>query len=138
MLQLIQGTVTGTGAAINVSLGFKPAAVFLYTSIPSIGLWFSEQGAAKGISIENHADTQVTAVAANGITAYAGGQESYAASHVCVDRAGDALTEGDLSSPGFTIGTESMFNTDTKEINYIVLREEPDATANNADYPDEA
>lgn len=137
MLQLLVGTVTGSGAAINISLGFKPAAVFLYTTVPTIGLWMKDQGAAKGMKVINHDTAQVVAVAANGITEYAGGQESYAASHVVVDVNGVALTEGDVSSPGFTIGTESGFNTNAKEIYYVALRAGPDDTAASPDYTDE-
>lgn len=97
--QVVCGRLTGTGALINVSLGFIPDKVTLLNETSGRTVtWFVGQGAGKGVA----AGTLVTT---NGISAYAG----------------DANTP-----PGFTIGTDAV-NTNTNPISYDAIRSGPGA-----------
>lgn len=93
----ITGTVTGTGAAINVPLGFVPdyVRVVNVTDADQIDEWFS--GMTDGTSIQTN--TAVAARASNGISAYAGS--------VSV-------------APGFTIG--SGISETAKVLRYFAAR----------------
>lgn len=64
------GTVTGTGAAINVELGWEPDYVRIVniTDADQIDEWF--KGMAAGTSIQTNA--AVATRATNGITTFAG------------------------------------------------------------------
>jgi len=68
MKQMYTGLVTGTGAAINIEMGFIPNYVRVCNITDAIILeWSNTMGAAKGI--KHNATGAVTAVSSNGITA---------------------------------------------------------------------
>ena len=94
------GSYTGTGAAINVELGFVPLflIVFNRTDGDLVGLWTPGLGAGKAVDIAAAA----AANAANGFTAYAGA-------------AGTA-------SVGFTAGTD--YSASAKVYDYIAFGDE--------------
>lgn len=93
----ITGTVIGTGAAINVSLGFVPdyVRVVNVTDADQIDEWFS--GMTDGTSIQTN--TAVATRASNGISAYAG---------------------SGATAPGFTIG--SGISETAKVLRYFAVR----------------
>jgi hypothetical protein len=68
--QFAYGTVTGTGAAINVELGWLPdrVEVFNYTDGDTIDYWV--RGMTDGTSIT--VSTAAASRASNGISSYAG------------------------------------------------------------------
>lgn len=65
------GTVTGTGAAINISVGFVPDYVIIAntTDGDTVDLWWNGMAAGTSITI---AAAAITRAAPDGITAYAG------------------------------------------------------------------
>lgn len=64
--QVVVGKVTGTGAILNVALGFIPDKLTLLNETTGRTVtWFANQGAGKGVS----AGTLITT---NGVSAYAG------------------------------------------------------------------
>ena len=80
------GSITGTGAAINVSLGFAPTLVRIRNRTSRIRLeWDDDMTAGHGNKIV--AAGTGTLITANGISPYAG---------------------TDTASVGFTIGTDSV------------------------------
>lgn len=95
------GTVTGTGAAINVELGFVPdyVKVVNITDGDQIDEWF--RGMTDGTSIQTN--TAVAARSSNGISEYAG-------------------TLADKKK-GFTIG--SGISESAKVLRWIAMRETP-------------
>lgn len=88
------GSYTGTGAAVTVTLGFKPFMVIAYNETDADVMWFHIQGLADGkaVQIANHDTTQISLLASNGIT---------------------------LSTTGFTAGTTLSESGDT--IRYIAF-----------------
>lgn len=68
--QHASGSYTGDGAVQNVVLGFKPSFILLYNETDGDTLWLAIEGLAddKAIQVTNHADTQVSLLAADGIT----------------------------------------------------------------------
>lgn len=76
------GTYTGTGAAINISLGFVPDYVRVANITDGDTTWDWFNGMAAGTAIQT--DTAVATLGSNGITAYAGST---------------------TASAGFTVGT---------------------------------
>ena len=93
------GIVTGTGAALNVSLGFVPDYVRLVniTDGNVIAEWF--EGQAEGTSVRDTGTALATAAAPNGIATYL----------------------GTASNPrGFTIG--SGLSLSGKQLGYVAIR----------------
>lgn len=84
------GSYTGTGAAVNVELGFTPAYVKIWnaTDGDEIYEWFSGMTAGHALKSANHASAQFSRITANGVTAYAGTD-----------------TTGSEAAEGFTAGT---------------------------------
>lgn len=74
MARVKVGSYTGTGAAINVSLGWTPDFVHVWNATDGdiTWDWFNGMGAADVLQITNHADTQLSLVSSNGIDTYAG------------------------------------------------------------------
>jgi hypothetical protein len=98
-MQLVKtGTVTGTGAALNVSLGWVPDYVRIVnvTDGDRIDEWFSDMTAGTAVTTTTAAAT----TASNGISAYAG-------------------TAAGLA-PGFTIG--STISENAKVLSYVAIR----------------
>jgi len=82
------GSITGTGAAINVPLGFAPTLVRIRNRTSRDELtWDSAMTAGHGT--KRVAAGTATAITANGISPYAG---------------------TDIASVGFTIGTDTDIN----------------------------
>lgn len=108
---IVVGTVTGTGSAINVSLGFIPAYVRVVNETdakhPSAE-WFNTMADAemfKGLSVDDDGstgDSSFDFTASDGISAYAG-------------VAGGA-------GAGFTIGADSDLNAASDVLHYIAMR----------------
>lgn len=101
------GTYTGTGAAVNVSIGFIPdyVRVIRTDTVGVIDEWFN--GMTAGTSITNATDAAAAAIRAapNGITAFAG-------------TAGQA-------GQGFTVGAALSVNTGTYR--YVAIQNGPGA-----------
>ena len=95
--QIKVGTYTGTGAAINVELGFSPDCVITinYTDGTPIGIWTSDMTADTAVDIAAAAASN----AANGISAYAGASAT--------------------TGKGFTAGTD--YSTSAKVYTYIAI-----------------
>jgi hypothetical protein len=94
----VVGTVTGTGAALNVILGFKPDFVQLVnaTDGDQVDVWY--RGMAALTSINVGGATAATRAAPNGISSY---EREGALLHRDPQRTGRQLTEmgGDHSPP---------------------------------------
>lgn len=86
--QIYAGTYTGTGAAINVQIGFIPDFVFIFNVTDSDIAHVFFNGMTAGTSIDIAA--AVAANAADGVTAYAGSRGA--------------------NSAGFTVGTDASEN----------------------------
>jgi hypothetical protein len=100
--QIKVGSYTGTGAAINVSIGFVPDFVLLTNATDGdiAAMWFNGMSAGTAIDIATAAQTTGTITnAADGITAYAG------------TRAGVGA--------GFTVGTD--YSENAKVMRYIAI-----------------
>jgi len=68
------GTYTGTGAAINISLGFTPAYIRVWNATDGDASWewFTGLGSGDALQTTNHATTQQSLITSNGIDLYAG------------------------------------------------------------------
>ena len=101
MSQFAYGTVTGTGAAINVELGWIPdyVKVFNITDADQYDEWV--KGMTDGTSIQTN--TAVATRSSNGISEYAGTAGVY--------------------KKGFTIG--SGISESAKVLRYIAMRQRP-------------
>ena len=87
-LDVVCGKIIGSGAAINVPLGFAPRVVeIINVTNPSKHNWHSGMGDGYDLQETNGAMSLVTSA---GISAYAGSASA---------------------APGFTIGTNSVLNT---------------------------
>lgn len=66
------GTYEGTGAAINLEIGFIPDYAMIVNAEDGDILWhwFNGMGAGDAVQITNHADTQVSLITSNGVTSY--------------------------------------------------------------------
>lgn len=60
------GSYVGTGAAVEVKLGYKPSLVLAYNETDGDVLWICFEGMADGKSLQ--VDTAVSFLSANGIT----------------------------------------------------------------------
>jgi len=100
--QVAAGTVTGTGAAINVVLGFTPRYVEV-VNVASGGLvtakWF--QGMAAASAVKQAAAGTTSVITSNGISEYAG--------------------SAGVESKGFTIGADTDLNVSGEAMYYIAL-----------------
>ena len=81
------GSYTGTGAAINVAIGFTPAYVKVWNDTDRDEYWEWCTGMAAGTAIAT--STAVATLASNGITAYAGASGTTSAGFT----AGSSLSE---------------------------------------------
>ena len=97
------GTVTGTGAAIDIELGFVPDYVKIVniTDADIMHEWFASMDDGKAIATA----AAVATLATNGITPYAGVRGS--------------------NSKGFTIGT--TISESAKVLAYVAMRSGPGA-----------
>lgn len=110
--QFKAGTVEGTGAAINVSLGWKPDYVKVFNYDDAGGLaptmeWWNGMTAAHGLKTLKAVDNGVTgnassaAVTSNGISHYVGSTSA---------------------AEGFTIGADADINANGETIFYVAMR----------------
>ncbi|WP_395452848.1 hypothetical protein ACHMW5_02335 [Azospirillum melinis] len=106
------GTVNGTGAAINVSLGWQPDYVKLINiadagSLDPMMEWTSDMPAAAGIKYLRIADNATTANK----------------SHAYVTTGGVSVYAGSTSAgEGFTIGADTDINASGEKIVWIAMR----------------
>lgn len=99
------GTVEGTGAAINVELGFVPDVVEVVNidaTNPVSIKWTSDMADAAGIKLTGGATPAHTKISSNGISAYAGSRGAKA--------------------KGFTIGADTGLNVNGETITYVAMR----------------
>lgn len=97
------GTVTGTGAAINVELGFTPALVLLWNETdPGLFIWSSKMADAEALKLTDA--PALTFPTSNGISVYAG-----------------SATAGSEASKGFTIGADADLNAASDVIHYAAF-----------------
>lgn len=85
-MQQKTGTVVGTGAAINVQLGFKPSEVQVFNDTAGDNLYYLDS-MADGSAYKRIAAGTGTKITANGISQYAGNS---------------------ANARGFTIGTDGV------------------------------
>lgn len=73
--EYVAGTATGTGAALSVSMGFKPVCMIVYDETNANVVWLFIQGLADGkaLQIKNHDTAQVSLLSTNGFTASSSG-----------------------------------------------------------------
>ena len=143
MLQSKTCQITGSGATINVELGFEAGFITAYNEDgDATMLWSQKHGDALGFKRVAAGDG--ASIASLGITPYAGGKivdsdgSLTGTAHVVVDADGTALTDGRYSKPGITIGADTDFNVDGEVIElYVVEREAKQRTATAAGYTDE-
>lgn len=98
------GTYTGTGAAINIELGWVPDYVRVWnvTDGDVSWEWFNGLGAGDVLQNTNHASTQNSLVTSNGIDTYE--------------------PEDFTNSQGFTVGT--TLSESAKVFRYVALRDD--------------
>jgi hypothetical protein len=101
---IAHGRITGTGAVINVSLGFIPETVVL-RNITSGDELFWDEGMAAANGRKRVAAGTSTLITSGGITAFAG--------------------VAGTSAPGFTIGTDTDMNVSAEILHYTAIL--PDA-----------
>lgn len=97
------GSYVGTGAAINIELGFVPGYVRIWnaTDGDTCWEWFNGLGAGDALQSANHASAQFSLITSNGVDAYAG-------------------TAADKAA-GFTVGT--ALSESGKTFRYAAFRE---------------
>lgn len=100
VLQIKTGTVTGTGAALNVECGFVPKAVFIYNETdPGVFLWLDTMADAEMVKLTDA--VALTFPTSNGVSTYTGSIGA--------------------NSKGFTIGADSDMNAASDVIHYLAL-----------------
>lgn len=95
--QLTMGTYVGTGAAINVEIGFQPDYLRIWNETDNDAAWEWHNGLGAGEVLNG---TGATHTASNGVTLYAG------------TRGGD--------SEGFSVGT--ALSESGKTFRYLAMR----------------
>lgn len=101
--QVRTGTVSGTGSAINVELGFTPKVVFLINETdPGMFIWTDVMADAEALKMTDA--VALTFPTSNGISVYAG-----------------SATPGSEAEKGFTIGADSDLNASSDVIHYIAI-----------------
>lgn len=97
------GTVTGTGAALNISVGFIPDNVRIFNGTDGSSIeWFSSM--ANGAGFKTVAAGTRSVISTGGITPFAG-----------------SATAGQ----GFSIGTDAQLNINGQVIRYIAMGNTP-------------
>ena len=87
--QVKTGTVTGTGAAINVAVGFSPSVIHIFNKTdPGFYVWTKDMDDAAMVKLTDA--PALTAPTSNGVTPYAGAIAA--------------------TSEGFTIGADTDMN----------------------------
>lgn len=95
------GTVTGTGAAINVALGFTPKAVVIINETdPGLYVWLDTFANAEMMKLVD-STVALTFPTSNGVSTYAGAIAT--------------------TAKGFTIGADSDMNAASDVLHYLAL-----------------
>ncbi len=96
------GTYTGTGAAINIELGFIPDYVRIINATDGdiSWEWFYGMGAGDAFQTANHASAQQSLITSNGVDAY--------------------VPTDFTNNPGFTVGTS--LSESAKVFYYVATR----------------
>lgn len=104
MGKIVVDTYEGTGAAINISLGFIPDYVRVWNAEDGDASWdwFNGLGAGDVLATANHDTAQQSLVTSNGIDTYAG-----------------SSTSGSEAAVGFTVG--SALSENGKTFRYIAI-----------------
>lgn len=103
MNRVFTGTYTGTGAAVNVSLGFIPAYVKIFNETDGDDRWEWVKGMTDGHAYQTIGSTGVgTKITSNGVSEYAGSRGS--------------------AAKGFTAGTS--LSESGKTFRYVAFRED--------------
>lgn len=97
----VTGSVAGTGAAINVSLGFVPQYVRAINAGAGLAEYEWFNGMTNGHALKRVTAGTLSAITSNGITPY------------------DGTAGGD--SAGFTIGADANVNISGQTIHYIAV-----------------
>lgn len=99
------GTYEGTGAAINISLGYIPDYIKVWNAEDGDAswTWFNGLGAGDVLATANHDTAQQSLVGSNGIDTYAG-----------------SSTSGSEAAEGFTVGT--ALSESGKTFRYIAIK----------------
>lgn len=101
--QIAYGTVTGTGAAINVELGFVPTIVMIINQTdPGFFVWTADMANAEMLKLTDA--PALTFPTSNGISTYAGSDSPSAP-----------------KAKGFTIGADSDMNAASDVLTYIAI-----------------
>lgn len=93
------GSYTGSGAAINIELGFQPDHVRVVNETDGTFAWEWFRGMTAGHALQSNATGDNSKITANGIT---------------------TLTGGSNTREGFTVGT--ALSTATKTFRYVASR----------------
>ncbi len=115
MREFVEGKVTGTGAAINISIGFLPryVKVFNYNDAGSLYPtieWFEGMPSASGLKNKRQAVNE-------------GGTATYSVVNERITSLGISQYAGSSSaSVGFTIGADTDINVSGEEVFYIAMR----------------
>lgn len=96
------GSYTGTGAAVNVELGFDPSYIRIWNETDGDIVWEFYRGMTAGhaLQITNGDTTQLSKITSNGISPYAGARGT--------------------ASMGFTAGT--ALSESAKTFRYVAFR----------------
>lgn len=107
MARVKVGNYTGTGAAINIPLGWTPDYIHVWNATDGDASWdwFNGLGSGDVLATANHASTQQSLVTSNGIDLYAG-----------------SAAPGSEAAEGFTVGT--ALSESTKVFRYIAIAED--------------
>lgn len=107
MARIKIGSFTGTGAAINVSVGWVPDYLHVWnaTDGDASWVWFNGLGAADALALANHDTAQQSLITSNGVDAYVG-----------------SITPGSEAAPGFTVGT--ALSESAKVFRYLAIAED--------------
>ena len=89
MNRIFTGTYTGTGAAVNVSLGFVPAKVEIFNETDGDDRWVWFKGMTDGHAYQSAAAGTNSKITSNGVSEYDGVRGSAAVGFT----AGSALSE---------------------------------------------
>jgi hypothetical protein len=95
-----QGRITGTGAVINVELGFIPETVHI-RNVTSRDELFWDEGMTNGHGFKRVAAGTGTAITSNGISPYVGALGT--------------------NARGFTIGTDADINVSAEILHYTAI-----------------
>ena len=130
MSEVQVGKLTGHSAAVNMCLGFIPAAIiFINLTDPGFGFWTRDFATG---DVFHHTDGTSSVETTNGVDVYEGGDEPDG-TDAYQDATGTALTifstSGQVTEQGFTLGTLADLNTDGEAVKFIAMGRSPQSPA---------